>query len=108
MLDLTNLRKITDNDANMIHSLLDEFIRTTDDDAAQLTRAVENGESSRISFFSHRIKGSAAIVGAKELMMLSDELEQAGRMNKAEQFSVLLDRIDQCYQQISEEVNRYN
>lgn len=108
MLDLTNLRQITDNNAAMIHALLDEFIRTTDDDAAQLKRAVENRESVQVSTFSHRIKGSAAIVGASELMKLSGELEQAGRMNNTEQFNALLDRIHRCYQQVSEEVSRYN
>ena len=108
MLDLTNLRQITDDDAAMMHALLDEFIRTTDDDAAQLKKAVESQELSQISFFSHRIRGSAAIVGAKELMKLSDELEQAGKMNNAEQFSALLDRIHHCYQQVSAEISRYN
>ena len=108
MLDLTNLKQIAADDSQLIHSLLDEFVRTTNDDTTELRKAVDNLEARQVSFFSHRIKGSAAIVGASELMMLSSELETAGQQNNAREFNALMEQIEQCYQLISEELKSYN
>ena len=108
MLNLTHLKQITADDSALMNSLLNEFIRTTNDDTARLRTAVDNQESNQVSFFSHRIKGSAAIIGAKELMKLSGELEQAGREDDAQQFQPLMKKICQCYRQVSEEINHYN
>ena len=108
MLDLTNLRMITNGNKTLLNGLLTEFIRTTDHDLKELSSAITDQQYDSIARLSHRIKGAAAIVGASELVELTTELEAADYQSNLNNSSELLKRIIHCYENISEEINHYS
>lgn len=107
MLDLTNLKMITDGDQTMLNSLLDEFLHSTDIDLKALQTALDQQKHESIARLSHRIKGAAAIIGAEELVNLTQQLETTSHQFNLNQSSHLLDQITLCYQNVSEEIRHY-
>ena len=107
MLDLSNLKTITDGNAAMLLSFLAEFTRTTELDLNELQQAIEHRDSKSVARLSHRIKGAAAIVGASQLVELSSQLEKAGQINQMSQSAQLFNELSQSYRKVSEEIERY-
>ncbi|AMO57834.1 hypothetical protein GZ77_12885 [Endozoicomonas montiporae] len=107
MLDLTNLQQITDGNRAMLNSLLSEFVRTTDSDLKDLANAVSSQQKDLITRLSHRIKGAASIVGASELAELTGELETKGKQAHPDDSSELLNKIIDCYNDVSKEIDLY-
>ena len=79
MLDLTNLSMIAKSDNNLINELIKTFMQTTRDDIKHLELAIDQHQTKEISGLAHRIKGGAAIVGANQLYLLAENLEQSPR-----------------------------
>lgn len=107
MLDLSNLKTITDGNAAMLQSFLAEFTRTTELDLNELKQAIEHRDNKSIARLSHRIKGAAAIVGASELAELSSQLERSGKQNQMPQSAQLFDELSRSYKKVSEEIEHY-
>ena len=107
MLDLNNLQLITDGNKAMLNTLLSEFVRTTDSDLKELSNAVNQQQYDQVTRLSHRIKGAAAIVGASELAELTGELESTGKQTNPDHSSRLLNKIIDCYNDVSKEINHY-
>ena len=104
MLNLENLESVTDNDQELIESLLSEFIKVTEQDIENLEKAVSNNHSSDVTSLAHRIKGAAAVIGAEQLTNLCQQLESAGRSAQSDQFSDLLDSIKGCFVNVVEAI----
>ncbi|WP_062267299.1 Hpt domain-containing protein [Endozoicomonas arenosclerae] len=104
MIDLGNLQQLTEGDAPLMKTLLDEFLNTTEEDLSSLDRAVKNQEGSEIASLAHRIKGSSLIVGASRLTALTEELEEAGKRSDTGKFKPLLLDIRECYDGVSEAI----
>ncbi|KEQ18890.1 Hpt domain-containing protein [Endozoicomonas numazuensis] len=104
MIDLGNLQQLTEGDAPLMKTLLDEFLNTTEEDLKCLDTAVEHEKSSEIASLAHRIKGSSMIVGASQLIQLTTELEEAGKQAENDKFSALLSDIRKCYNGVSEAI----
>lgn len=106
MIDLGNLEQLTEDDAPMMQMLLDEFLNTTEEDLRSLEKAVENKTHREIASLAHRIKGSSMIVGANQLIQLTNELEEAGKQAENEKFESLLSDIRKCYSSVSEAIKK--
>ena len=104
MLNLENLENVTDNDQELIESLLKEFINVTEQDLENLEKAVSNNQSSEVTSLAHRIKGAAAVIGAEQLTNLSQQLENAGRSAQTDQFFDLLESIKSSFVNVVEAI----
>ncbi|OED45390.1 hypothetical protein ACH42_05085 [Endozoicomonas sp. (ex Bugula neritina AB1)] len=78
MLNLNNLKEITDGDPELLDQLIKTFIETTREDMQELKNAVKNRQSSLVAATAHRIKGGAAIVGATQLYSMAGDMERLG------------------------------
>ncbi|MDP0562727.1 MAG: Hpt domain-containing protein [Candidatus Endonucleobacter sp. (ex Gigantidas childressi)] len=103
MLDLGYLKQITSHDLAELNYLLEQFITTTKEDISNLKVAIHDNNTSDIKKISHRIKGSAVIVGAYELKDLVSELECCEKIRK-ESYNVVLFKIQNCFQSITSEI----
>ncbi|MGI9276760.1 MAG: Hpt domain-containing protein [Endozoicomonas sp.] len=104
MLNLENLESVTDNDQELIQSLLKEFISITEQDIENLVKAVSSNRSSEVTSLAHRIKGAAAVVGAEQLTDLSQQLENAGRSAQTDQFASLLESLKCSFTNVVEAI----
>ncbi|WP_252178940.1 Hpt domain-containing protein [Endozoicomonas sp. 4G] len=104
MIDLGNLQQLTEDDAPLMQTLLNEFLNTTEDDLKSLDKAVEKQMHHEIASLAHRIKGSFMMVGASQLIQLSDELEAAGKHAENDKIESLLSDIKACYRKVSEAI----
>lgn len=65
----------------LMWSLLQEFVKATDDDILALSAASENNDHRKFCEHLHRIKGAARIIGAKQLLSCCNEWENSPRLN---------------------------
>ncbi|WOG29328.1 Hpt domain-containing protein [Endozoicomonas sp. 8E] len=106
MIDLGNLQELTEDDAPLMQTLLDEFLNTTEEDLRSLDQAVKKKMHQEIASLAHRIKGSSMIVGASQLIQLTNELEEAGKRAENDKFESLLSGIKECYSGVSEAIRK--
>ena len=99
MLDLRNLSQITDGDDNLMNELIKTFLHTTREDIKHLESAIRQHQTKDISGFAHRIKGGASIVGASQLYLLAENLEQSQKQSLKEN-STLLQDIQELFHSI--------
>lgn len=104
MIDLTNLHSITEDSPELLDTLLEEFLNTTQADIKALEDAVHNDEANTIASLAHRIKGSSMIVGADELTQLTQQLEEAGQRKSSDRFPALFADVSACYSQVSQAI----
>ncbi|MGI9283332.1 MAG: Hpt domain-containing protein [Endozoicomonas sp.] len=104
MIDLGNLQQLTEGDAPLMKTLLDEFLNTTEEDLKSLDRAIKQKLSSEIAGLAHRIKGASMIVGASQMIQLTTELEEAVKQADSGKFDSLLSDIRECYNGVSEAI----
>jgi signal transduction histidine kinase/DNA-binding response OmpR family regulator len=63
----------------LLQQLIDQFLQETPAHLAELQGAVEQGNVHRVEEVAHRLKGSAAQLGARRMSRLSAALQEAGR-----------------------------
>ncbi|WP_240374925.1 PAS domain S-box protein [Bacillus piscicola] len=74
-------------DSEMVNELLTMFVSMTPDLMASLHQAIEDRSGTAAAETAHSLKGSAAVIHAKEFVRLSKEIEQAA---KAEDWNTVL------------------
>ena len=102
MLDLNNLKDITDGDSELLDELLQTFIQTTREDMLNLKTAVNNRQNPLIADAAHRIKGGAAIVGANQLFSMADDMEQMGNTGTNQRYDSLLEAMQSNFNSIEQ------
>ena len=75
MIDKQRLNELTQGDTLLYHQLVQQFVQSTQDDLAHLKKAIQDHNVGMIKHFSHRIKGSAQIMGVNEMIDLATILE---------------------------------
>ena len=84
VLDPKTLLDLCDGEAKAAQEILDDFILTTKTDLQVMQEGLEQKDMSLIVRQSHRIKGSAAMVGACDVAQRSRELEAYAKLETAE------------------------
>ncbi|HEX7349145.1 MAG TPA: ATP-binding protein [Rhodanobacteraceae bacterium] len=82
-IDATVLKEIAGTDQTLAHNLLNDFLGATRKDLAELTTALAAGNLPEAIRNAHRIKGAAALVGARDVHQAAADSEAAGRANDA-------------------------
>lgn len=77
--DLSRLRKITEDDTELECDLIRTFLRDSRQRVAALDDLVRNGSCRDIQRTAHALKGSSGTIGAMELQNLAQKIEEAGR-----------------------------
>lgn len=74
------MRAVVGDDSAAIRELVEDFLPAARSDVAAIAQAANRLEAVGVHFASHRLKGSAALLGAHDLKEVCAQLESAGRM----------------------------
>jgi signal transduction histidine kinase len=77
--DTTALQEIAGDDAKLAHNLLNDFLAAARKDHAALVAALDDANLPEAIRQAHRIKGAAALVGARDVRAAAATAEAAGR-----------------------------
>ncbi len=105
MINLNSLNELTDGDSELLDSLLNEFLNTTEADIRSLKEGIDHGYADKVASLSHRIRGSSMIVGATKLTQLTQDLEVAGQQANTDVFIPLFTQIEEVYGRVVEAIN---
>jgi HPt (histidine-containing phosphotransfer) domain-containing protein len=79
MIDLTNIKKVTNNNPKTIRQFLKVFADSTSNDLRELTLVIEREDVQQVSYFVHKLKSSTQsigfITGHKELQRIEGKLD---------------------------------
>ena len=100
VVDLSRIRELTGDDADMLHQLVQLFLTDTDEHSGLLRTAVEKLEADEIMSEAHRIKGGSAQIGAEHLRMLAEKMEKMGRADELEGIAEVLEKFEAEYTQV--------
>lgn len=84
---INNLRE--EMSGSSINWLVDLFLTESPKYFSELHRAIQLSDDMAVYQAAHKLKGSAANVGAKRLIALCSQLEQFGRASEIEQAEIL-------------------
>lgn len=91
------------DEPELLEDMYRQFLAVHQDDLALLEEALARREREALRRAAHRIKGSAASVGARFLAEASGELERRGQEGREEEILALVARVRRC----SLEVRRF-
>ncbi len=78
MLNLSTIKKITNNDKKVIGQFLQVFADNTTNDLKKLNVAIENEDAHQVHYYVHKLKSSTQSIGFinghKELQRIEDKL----------------------------------
>ncbi len=78
MIDLTTIKRITNNNTATIRQFLEIFADNASKDLRELTLAIESEDVHQVSYFVHKLKSSTQsigfITGHRELQNIEDKL----------------------------------
>jgi signal transduction histidine kinase/CheY-like chemotaxis protein/HPt (histidine-containing phosphotransfer) domain-containing protein len=83
--DRTVLNEIAGHDTTLARNLLHDFLATVRKDLTGLRAAHAAADLPETTRQAHRIKGAAALVGARDVQHAAAEVEAAGRANDADE-----------------------
>lgn len=77
--DLETLREIVGDDATLARNMLSDFLASARKDLASLQAALSAGDLPQATREAHRIKGAAALIGARDVHLSAANMEHNGR-----------------------------
>jgi two-component system, NarL family, sensor histidine kinase EvgS len=108
-IDMDALAEIAGEDMGAQRDIFMDFMRVNDADAAELKRAVANGDIATTRRISHRMKGAARAVGATPFSAACERIEESSRANDLpavraamDSFSAELEKLDECINGLQE------
>jgi two-component system sensor histidine kinase EvgS len=75
------LLRVVGNDPDMAREVVQDFVPAAQSGIAEIRAAIAAAAAGQVAVASHRLKGSASLVGAHELTELCAQLETAGEAN---------------------------
>ena len=105
MLNLDYLKQIANGEMAQVKELLTTFFLVTQEDITNLKSAINNQQHSLVASISHRIKGAAIIVGARELAALTADLETCGSIPDPDRYAQLCTKIENSFQSLKSYAN---
>ena len=76
-IDLEVLRRIAGNDTEMLCDVVQDFVPYAQASIAEIRAAVAGAEAVKVKIVSHKLKGSASLMGAHQLVDACAQLETA-------------------------------
>jgi HPt (histidine-containing phosphotransfer) domain-containing protein len=69
------------NDPALLREVIDEFVLDAKAQAAEIGAAVSTGTAKQVKAAAHKLKGSASVVGAHQLVEVCTQLQAAAEKN---------------------------
>jgi CheY-like chemotaxis protein/HPt (histidine-containing phosphotransfer) domain-containing protein len=91
--DTTVLQEIAGDDAKLAHNLLNDFLAAARKDHAALVAALDDANLPEAIRQAHRIKGAAALVGARDVRAAATTAEAAGRAGGGAALDIATDSL---------------
>ncbi|MEB0133735.1 Hpt domain-containing protein [Actimicrobium sp. CCC2.4] len=92
-------------DIELFRELSAMFVTLAGPVHARLALAMQNGDTKATHFESHSLKGSTALVGARELSTLLGEIEAHARRERNDLILPCLPELNRLFALVVEEVN---
>jgi HPt (histidine-containing phosphotransfer) domain-containing protein len=93
-IDLELLRRIVGNDTEMLCDVVQDFVPYAQASIAEIRAAVAGAEAVPMRMVSHKLKGSASLMGAHQLVDACTQLETAVEVNNWPRIHDLLSGLD--------------
>lgn len=94
-------------DSAAFRQLMSTFLRVAPPMLERLARAVASGDAALSAREGHALRGSAALVGAQQLLALVERLEGQARLGSAGALAPCMPAIDAELQRVLASVRRY-
>ncbi len=88
------MRRVVGDDPEMIRVLIAEFLPGARAGIAEIGEAVGSGLADRVRATSHKLKGACAMVGARHLIEICLQLENAARAEEWRRIGELVAELD--------------
>ncbi len=93
-------------DGKLVHRILRSYVESADGYLRQLRHAILNNDADSLYHCAHTLKSSSANIGAEGLSDLLKQLEAHGKTRKLADARLLLENLQQCYQQVMVEIHK--
>ncbi|MBD2313532.1 PAS domain S-box protein [Desertifilum sp. FACHB-1129] len=100
VMDWERLERVTRGNRKIQQKLLQIFIEKTPEDLQAIDRAIGAGDCAGLIQSSHRLKGSAANVGAQALSEIARQLEEDARQNQLAEAQKRAANLSAIFQQV--------
>jgi len=99
-IDPKMLEAVVGGDAVMARELVEDLLPSARSDIETIRRAADSLLLSEVGAVSHKLKGSVALVGARDLMALCAELQAAAKGGDKLLVGSLAVRLEGCLQEV--------
>lgn len=107
-INIKHLEALAEGNNEFVMELINMFTKQVPLFAEQLDMHLANGDLVALAKLSHKIKGSAATMGFKQLVKNMKELEELANQNtQTQRYSELIDKYKQLTTEIVEELKDY-
>jgi len=82
LIDLTYLKKVSNNDQDMMIEMLEIFKEQCKEFIAEFEQHIANNNNEKLSLLAHKVKSSVAIMGMNDFAIELKEFEKLAKENK--------------------------
>jgi HPt (histidine-containing phosphotransfer) domain-containing protein len=101
------LDAVVGGDASIARELVEEFLPSARSDVSAIRQAAADSLLQDVKSASHRLKGSAALIGARELIALCTELQLAAMREDEGLVAALAPRLEICLGKIETALGQF-
>jgi len=99
------LRRVVGNDPEFLREVLEDFVRYAQSQITSIRAAVVNRDAEQMKIPAHRLKGSASLVGACQVVDACTQLETMAGASDWPLMQSLMPRLDGQMQDIEASAN---
>ena len=104
-IDLDILRRVVGNDPEFLREVLEDFVCHAQSEIDAIRAAFVSQDSEQIKIPTHRLKGSASLMGACQVVNACTQLEAAAGANDWPMIHQLMPRLGRLMQDIKTSAN---
>lgn len=99
-IDLERLKRVSRGKVEIQQRLLQIFMEITPKDLTALESAISDRNVAQVAYYAHRLKGSAANIGADKMSQIARELEEIARQQNLVNAQALLTALRQSMERV--------
>ena len=99
------LRRVVGNDSELLREVLEDFVRHAQSQITSIHAAFADQDAEQMKIPAHRLKGSASLVGAHEVVGACTQLEAVAGESDWRLIHALTPRLDGLMQDIEASAN---
>ena len=98
-------RRVVGNDPDSLREVLEDFVRHAQSEITSILAAFVSQDGEQMKIPTHRLKGSASLVGACQVVAACTQLEAAAGANDWPMIHQMMPRLDRLMQDIKTSAN---